>query len=342
MSWHSSLGEVSVEERVWRTARCDYARLFCKSARVSARGCSRRLQRLASDFGLEHSFETASARLIEHHGVRLSKSTARAITLKHATRLCEAQLKRPKVRSLPAQGAEVIITETDGSMLPIVEFGGAQGDRRKHRKITWQEARLAAAQKQGGTRSHYAVSFGDVHETGEQWARATLDAGWGAKSRLHVLGDGAEWIEAQHRAHFARHGNYLVDFFHVSEYLAAAQPGKAGWLETQKERLKTNRHEWVIAELEGRVEPEGTPEENAPVRAAHRYLSRRRHAMDYQGALAQGLPIGSGLIESAHRHIFQSRLKVPGAAWLRSSAQVIAHARAARANQLWDSYWAQN
>jgi hypothetical protein len=341
--WHTSLGEVRVEERIWSSARCDYLRLFCESARITPRGCSRRLQRLACDFGLEHSFEKATARLREHHAVDLSKSTARLITLKHAANLCEAQLKRQKVRALPARGAERIITEVDGSMLPIVEHGNAEGDRRKQRKIIWEEARLAAAQKQGSARTHYAVSFGDVHETGEQWARATFDADWGANTRIHALGDGAGWIEAQYQVHFARHGSYLVDFFHVCEYLGAAAPhGQEGWLEKQKERLKTNRHELVIAELEGRIEAETTPEQDAPVRAAHRYLSNRTHVMDYQGALAQGLPIGSGMIESGHKHIFQSRLKIPGAAWLRSTAQVIAHARAARANQLWDSYWGQN
>jgi hypothetical protein len=350
MSWHTSLGDVRIEERIWRTAHSDYLRLFCKAARITQRGCSRRLQRLACDFGLEHSFEKATARLLEHHAVRLSQSTARALTLKHAARLCEAQLQREKVRVLPARGAERIITEADGSMLPIVECGNtsegtdnAQADRRKQRKITWQEARLAAAQQQGSARVHYAVSFGDVHETGEQWARATREAGWAANTHIHALGDGAEWIEAQHRVHFARHGSYLVDFFHVCEYLGeAAPPGEAGWMETQKERLKTNRHDQVLAELARRIESETTPDENAPVRAAHRYLSNRTQVMDYQAALEQGLPIGSGMIESGHRHIFQSRLKIPGAAWLRSTAQSIAHARAARANQLWDSYWGQN
>jgi hypothetical protein len=97
-----------------------------------------------------------------------------------------------------------------------------------------------------------------------------------------------------------------------------------------------------MAELKQRMGPEGTPEESSSLRAAHRYLKNRTHAMDCQGALVEGLPTGSGLIESGHRHIFQGRLKVPGAAWLRSSAQAIAHARAARASQLWDSYWAQN
>lgn len=343
MSWHTSLGEVCVEERVWRTPQCGYVRLFCARARITPRGCSKRLQRLACDFGLGESFEKAGVRMKEHHDVELSKSTLRAITLRHAGRMGEEQLKREKVRALPAEGAGAIITEADGSMLPIVSFKAGEGDKRKRREIIWQEARLAAAQELGSARTHYAVSFGDVHECGEQWARATLEAGWAAKSRLHVLGDGAEWLEAQHRVHFARHGRYLVDFFHVCEYLAAAaDPGETGWLERQKELLKSNRHAQVINELAMRVEPPGQSEENAPVRAAHRHLSNRVHVMDYKSALEEGLPIGSGLIESAHQHIFQSRLKLPGAAWLRLNAESIAHARVLRANGCWISYWSRN
>lgn len=68
------------------TERC----VVTSFVRLTVRGCSRRLQRLASDFGLEHSFETASARLREHHGLQLSESTARAITLKHAAAMCKS------------------------------------------------------------------------------------------------------------------------------------------------------------------------------------------------------------------------------------------------------------
>lgn len=40
-----------------------------------------------------------------------------------------------------------------------------------------------------------------------------------------------------------------------------------------------------------------------PVTACDRYLRNRLDQLDYQGALQQGLPIGSGEIESAHRYI---------------------------------------
>jgi hypothetical protein len=54
------------------------------------------------------------------------------------------------------------------------------------------------------------------------------------------------------------------------------------------------------------LEPE--TQTQAPVRAAHRYLSGRRDQLDYAGARARGLPIGSGEIESGHRHVIQQRL----------------------------------
>ena len=78
---------------------------------------------------------------------------------------------------------------------------------------------------------------------------------------------------------------------------------------------------------------------DAPVRASHRYLHNRLDCLDYPGALALGLPIGSGMIESGHRHVLQARLKRAGTAWLPEHADQIAHLRVLRANDQWLSLW---
>ena len=80
-------------------------------------------------------------------------------------------------------------------------------------------------------------------------------------------------------------------------------------MENQKECLKTDRLDVVLAALAPHCEPAEVDEENAPVRRCHRYLSNRPHQLDYAGAIRQGLPIGSGEIESSHRYIAQQRLK---------------------------------
>lgn len=44
-------------------------------------------------------------------------------------------------------------------------------------------------------------------------------------------------------------------------------------------------------------------------------IENRLNQLDYQGAIAADLPIGSGEIESAHRYVILERLDIAGAWW---------------------------
>ena len=61
--------------------------------------------------------------------------------------------------------------------------------------------------------------------------------------------------------------------------------------------------------------------------------------MNDRQALAEGLPIGSGEIESAHRYVAQQRLKQPGAWWRVEHAEHRLALRINRINGGWDAYW---
>ena len=63
---------------------------------------------------------------------------------------------------------------------------------------------------------------GGVEEAGRQLFSCAVRAGFGANSRVHAVGDGAPWIVGQVEAQFGDQGRYLIDFYHVCEYLAAA------------------------------------------------------------------------------------------------------------------------
>ena len=95
----------------------------------------------------------------------------------------------------------------------------------------------------------------------------------------------------------------------------------------------------VLEELERHLEPENLTEEDAPVRKAHRYMNNRLSNLDYAEAKELDLPIGSGLIESGHRHVLQARLKKAGTAWLSENAEKMAQIRVIRANNNWESFW---
>ena len=70
-----------------------------------------------------------------------------------------------------------------------------------------------------------------------------------------------------------------------------------------------------------------------------RYIENRESQFAYDKALAKGLPIGSGKIESTHRNIIQQRMKKPGAWWKPDLAEAMINLRILRANGDWDAFW---
>jgi hypothetical protein len=333
---------VEVCDRIWRNQTQSYVRPLPQQLGVTPRGRSRRLERVLTDFGCEHSFARAAGSVLEHYGFEIGASAVRLATLAHAQRAREKLQAdyEQSFRVLPAVGEAHVVAEADGTMICTVQSGPRQGKRPRE----WKEMRLVAAQAKDRATTVYGVTFGSVAETGRRWGHCTRQAGWGLNSRIHAVGDGAEWIRLQSHEVFGAQGSFLCDFFHVSEYLGAAaptcRPARADqWRRTQQQRLRRGDVQKVMATLAEHLEPVGTAEEESPVRNGHRYLSNRLECLDYPRALALGLPIGSGMIESGHRHVLHARLKQAGTAWLADHADRIAHLRVLRANHQWLSLW---
>jgi hypothetical protein len=328
-----------VEEAQWRLGRRGQVlRPFCVRAGVEPRGSSRRLQQVLVDFGAEESFARAAQRVGEHYAVEVAEGRVRQHTLTHG-----AQMSALVVVPPPA-AARTLITQMDGSLIPIVVPPAAGADRRKGKQLCWREVRLCLAREHESASPCYGATLGSVGVAGALWRQTARAAGLGARTQVQGVGDGAEWITNQFGEQFAGVGQYLVDFWHVSEYLGAAAaviaPPKAqAWRRRQQGRLLENKVDAVLRALVPHLEAE--TQEEAPVRAAHRYLQGRRTQLDYAGARAAGWPIGSGEIESGHRHVIQQRLKLAGAWWKQNNAEAMLGLRVARANQLWNSYWTQ-
>jgi hypothetical protein len=333
-----------VEHLFWQEGHL--LRPFCRSAGVSCRGYSQPLQRRTTDFGADVAFGQVPAKLKEHYGIEVPVSAVRTITEAQARHI---QAQEHCQTALPAQGVAWVIVETDGSMIPIVDMappepGAAGGDRRKTRQVRWQEARLSLAHAQGSVTPRFAATLGGPDTVGEQLRDCALRVGCGLTSRVHGVGDGAPWIANQVQRVFGPQGQYLVDFYHLSEYLAAAAPRcapdtPAQWLAQQQAHLKRSEVAEVQAALAPYLEAPEVPDSAAPVRGCARYLTNRPGHFEYQQALAAGLPIGSGEIESAHRYVIQQRLKLAGAWWKAETAADMLALRTLRANGEWDQYW---
>lgn len=299
------------------------------------------LQRTITDFGADHAFGQVPTKLQEHYGLQMPVSTIRKITESHSQQMREKR----KASSLPSSpGCQQQIAEIDGCMLPIITVREDSGDKRKKKTLHWKEARLALVHEQGSVVPKFDATFaGSVDDAGQSLLNCAVSAGLGINTQIHGVGDGATWIESQMKEKFGAQGSYLIDFYHVCEYLAEASTGCAAnddWMNTQKKRLKNNQYALVIESLEPHLETADVENKKAPVRACHRYLSNRTDQLDYKGAIEKGLPIGSGEIESAHRYVIQKRLKLSGAWWKIENVEPMLTLRVIRANEEWEDYWA--
>jgi hypothetical protein len=301
------------------------------------------LQRIITDFGADHAFGQVPKKLQEHYGIDMPISTVRNTTLFHAQQMHKQQ--ENVIEPLKTKGCPVMIAEIDGCMLPIVTIGEAEGDKRKQKKLHWKEARLALAHEQGSVTPKFSATFGgSIDDAGQSLLNCAVAAGFGTQTKLHSVGDGATWIADQVEEKFGSQGYYLIDFFHVCEYLADAAKSCAtndsdDWTEKQKNLLKNNDYKIVLENLKLYVEGDDIQDNNAPVRACHRYLSNRIDHLNYKEAIENALPIGSGEIESAHRYVIQKRLKLPGAWWKAANAETMLKLRTVRANDKWNDYW---
>jgi hypothetical protein len=197
-------------------------RPFVLGAKVSPLGCSRPLQRAIVDFAADQPFAQARAKLEEHYGFAIGESTIQRITFAHAQAMHESSRQDLEFPEAPGLRKPIVV-ETDGGMVPIVEPSSEEKDKRKGKTLSWREAKLSLAHAQGSCTPVYAGSIeGGVEEAGRQLLSCAVRAGFGANSRVHAVGDGAPWIVGQIEEQFGDQGCYLIDFYHVCEYLGAA------------------------------------------------------------------------------------------------------------------------
>lgn len=332
---------IEVEEPLFREGS-RLIRPFCVSATVRCRSVSGPLQRVVTDFGADHPFRQVIGKLEEHYGITLSHETIRQVTEHHGNEM----LDRLKLETAwpERDGHACVLVEMDGGMIPIVENDPRAADRRKGKTLNWQELKLCMARELDSVDRFYGGTFlGGPEQAGQQAYHCAHLAGFGQTTEIHAIGDGATWIANQIEEQFGCQGNYLVDFFHLSEYLAEAAPycstDAKAWLKQCQKELKANRPAKVLEALLPYMEPQTTPDDRAPVRKAHRYLRKRLHQVDYAGAIEKNRPIGSGEIESAHRFVVQARLKKPGAWWKAENVDPMLALRVTRLNGRWNDYW---
>lgn len=162
--------------------------------------------------------------------------------------------------------------------------------------------------------------------------------------------DGAGWCQQffdTHRPDAVR----LLDFCHAAGYLAqVAQvafgpgtPAATTWFETQRHALKHGTPEAVLTAIR-RVQatvatrPDGA-DAVATAGKALAYLEKRVDQTRYAHFVAQGYPIGSGIVESANKLVVETRLKGSGMQWALAHVDPMVALRTIVCADRWDEAW---
>jgi len=308
------------------------------------------LQRVIVDFAADTSFNDAKTKIQEHYAIDIPESSIRLITENHAEEIANMDFTENKIY---ASAVSCLISETDGTMIPIVEIklgedidNSEEIDRRKYRKVVWKEVRLCFSRKSDSIKRIFSAVFGSVDETGDALYQSAQRIGFDKHTKVHGIGDGATWIVDQFDRVFAKQANYLIDFYHLTEYLLEAAKlmdpiNPKAWRKKQQNRMKKNYYRQVLKELKAKIKSDQLEDPKNPIVACHRYIKNRTDHIDYAGAIENNLPIGSGEIESSHRYVVQKRLKISGAWWKEDNARAMLALRVLRVNGDWEIYWKQ-
>jgi hypothetical protein len=140
----------------------------------------------------------------------------------------------------------------------------------------------------------------------------------------------------------------ILDFIHVLEYLWKATWGffTPGSEETERwvgdralQILKGKASDVAAGMRRAATLRQPSAPERKPVDTCADYLLKYRDTLHYDDYLAQGLPIATGVIEGACRHLVKDRMDITGARWRLNSAEAVLKLRSLHSSGDGDAYW---
>jgi hypothetical protein len=174
----------------------------------------------------------------------------------------------------------------------------------------------------------------------EAWRR-----GWSRAHKKVVLGDGAVWIWNLADQHFPD-ALQIVDLYHARQHLwdlsaklfAGDVKARNRWMARCLDRLERGKIETLVKILR---DSQPAPDELAhSVRNEAEYFERNTDRMRYPSFRAQGLFVGSGVVEAGCKTVIGARLKCSGMFWTVRGANAIISLRCCRLSRRFEDYWA--
>ena len=308
-------------------------------------------RRMLSLAGMSFSFDTAADRLLELCLLKVSNDTIR------------------RVSEEEGNAAQQFLATSDA---PARTFAKARGDVEFYTDgVTvnttegWRDLRLNVFDKREAgdpaTPDQWAdrvlppptvriafASMAACEQQGLAWKQLSEKLGVRDDESFSVLADGAKWIWDQ-AGQCWKKAQWVLDVFHVSEHIhdcgkviyGQASPQARAWSEAQVQSLIERGPVQYLKDLGTFAATHGDAVKLKALESLLNYLTPKVDSLWYRQRLADGRPIGSGLIEGANKTIVSNRLKLNSARWTPDHVEHISALRCLDYSGLWTEFWAQ-
>lgn len=290
------------------------------------------------DFGVTTVFAEVPERWAVHHsGSKVSENLVRVVVDRAGERLEQLgpSERQQSIRDKPEQAPSTLVVQTDGSMLAMREKG--QWKEVKVGVIYDDDHHLHGSDAHRGviTEPRYATSMAGIDDF-----RLELDAALNAEraldaQRIGWIADGAPWNWSL-CDELCPAATQILDFMHMVQHatdcgkavLGEQSPWLSIWTDSIVRRIDRGAVDQVFDQL---AEIKNTLNEQASTAVDDliRYYKTNVTRMNYPLFRQAQLPVGSGAVESSHRHVIQARMKLAGQHWSHPRAHQMARLRAA-------------
>lgn len=310
--------------------------------------------------GVNESFEECGERSLRRmSGLLVSQSTVQRTTERVGNDVADRR-SGGEIFASPtcwewekdALGQRVGYVSLDATGVPQQAFDHKKAECR----MAWVGSVFTVASREKKPRkplsqARYLSGLMSLPEMSAQLGRECEAVGLGAADVVVGLTDGGNGLEnclLQAVRGQIREIHFILDFYHVKEYLVEFGKLLIGNEEDRKsqvkrwcEELKQEGGESLLRELTLLDVSSGHAGLQEKYRQLLNYVRNNLHRMDYPEYLRRGWQIGSGVIESACKSVVGVRMKGPGMRWREYGTHGMCQLRALFKSKgdLWAQYW---
>jgi len=308
------------------------------------------LKETLCDFGQRmSSYEEASYMLEKYLRIKVSPTLIQQVCIEVGDILFEQERKEAEnlyenqfeaISTIPEDKKKGrIYIEADGSMVLIRK----EGYKEVKLGMVFKDNKILNRNKERHIiiEKDYVTCLGTAEEFKKMLWAAAIRNGFQDVKEVVILGDGSKWVWNIAKELFPE-AAFILDYYHFEEHVYEC----ANVIYPEDE---INRKRWAEVILDGFME--GAIEETVAiislglyndeavrlkVKNLKVYIQNNKDKMDYKAYRDNGYFIGSGAVESAHKHVIQQRLKLAGMRWTKQGAQPMCTLRAASKSNRWN------